>query len=323
MGTQFTADQLMGRELSDAGNRRLFRSLRRDMEAAGRSPATIGAYNQGCRSLESWLIANGHDPDFAAVGRDEAAAWLTWLQAPAPRGGGYAKDSVVSYFRSVRRFFNFLVAEEVIAVSPLARIPQPSESGKPIEFPSVDEIRAVIAACRPAKGRPSFDDLRDEMVVRLFAEAGGPRCNEVAALPLNGIDLETDTMRICGKGQKWRTIALSPKTAKAVEKYLRARQSHEHASVDRLVIGKVGGMRPNGLYQMIGRRCRRAGLPVWHPHQFRHASAARAKRAGMQRDDMKRLYGWTSDTMLERYGAAEADGRALEAARRLNLGNDL
>jgi len=322
MGTQFTAEQLMGRELAEAGNRRLFRSLRRDLEAAGRSPATIAAYNQGCRSLESFLISHGHNPDLAAVGRDEAAAWLTWLQAPAPRGGGYAKDSVASYFRSVRRFYNFLVADEVIERSPLARISQPAESGKPIDFPTVEEIRAVIATCKGGR-KATFEELRDEMVIRLFAEAGGPRCNEVAALPLDGIDLETDTMRICGKGNKWRIIALSPKTAKCVEKYLRARAQHPHAHVDRLVLGQCGAMRPHGLYQMVKRRCARAGLKPWHPHQFRHASAARAKRAGMHRDDMKRLFGWSSDTMLDRYGAADADERALEAARRLNLGNDL
>jgi hypothetical protein len=43
--------------------------------------------------------------------------------------------------------------------------------------------------------------------------------------------------------------------------------------------------------------------------------------AGGQERDLKRLMGWRSDTMLERYGASAADHRAREAARRLKRGD--
>lgn len=318
-----TAEQLMGRELALAGNRALFRGLRRDMDAAGRSPATIAAYNQGCRSLEGWLISHGHDGDLAAVDRELAAGWLTWLQQPKPRGGGYAKDSVVSYFRSVRRFYNFLTDDEVIGKSPLAKIPEPKESGKPISCPDLDTIRALIATCKPARGKPGFYDLRDEFIVRVFCEAGGPRCSEVADLPLDGLDLGSDVIQICGKGGKWRTIALSAKTAKAADRYMRARKEHPYATSDRVVLGTAGPMGGNGIWQMIQRRCRQAAIEPLHPHQFRHAAADRAKSAGMSEGDMMRLFGWSSSAMLHRYGAAQADRRAIEAARKLSLGNEL
>jgi site-specific recombinase XerD len=318
-----TAEQLMGRELELAGNRQLFRGLRRDMDAAGRSPATIAAYNQGCRSLEQWLLAHGHDGDLAAVDRDLAAGWLTWLRQPRPKGGGYAQDSIVSYFRSVRRFYNFQVEDEVIGASPLAKIPEPKESGKPIEIPELDAIRALLATCKPAAGKPGFNDLRDEMIIRIFCEAGGARCSEVAELPLNGVDLGADVIQICGKGGRWRSYPLSAKTAKAADKYLRARKTHLYAHADRLVLGQAGPMNGNGIWQMVQRRCKRAGLEPMHPHQFRHAAADRAKAAGMSDGDMKRLFGWTSNVMLDRYGSAHADRRAIEAARKLSLGNEL
>lgn len=313
----------MGRELELAGNRALFRSLRRDLDAAGRSPATIAAYNQGCRSLEQWLIVHGHDGDLAAVDRELAAGWLTWLQAPAPRGGGYAKDSVLSYFRSVRRFYNFLADDEVITGSPLAKIPEPKESGKPIDCPPLEVIRAILATCKPAGAKPGFTDVRDEMIIRIFCETGGLRCGEVAGLPLGGLDLGADLVQVCGKGGKWRTIALSARTAKAADRYLRARKTHPWAHVDRLVIGQAGSMGASGIWQMVQRRCRTAGIEPVHPHQFRHAAADRAKSAGMSDGDMMRLFGWSSPAMLHRYGAAQADRRAIEASRKLSLGNDL
>lgn len=313
----------MGRELVLPGNRQLFRSLRRDLDAAGRSPATVAAYNQGCRTLEGWLLSHGHDGDLAAVDRELAAGWLTWMQRPAPAGGGYAKDSVVSYFRSVRRFYNFLVDDEVISASPLAKIPEPKESGKPVEVPGLDTVRALIATCKPKGGRPGFYDLRDEMIIRIFCEAGGPRAGEVAGLPLGALDLGSDTLQICGKGGKWRTMALSAKTAKAADRYLRARKTHPYAHADRLVLGQAGPMGPNGIWQMIQRRSRAAGVEPLHPHQFRHGAADRAKAAGMSDGDMKRLFGWSSSAMLDRYGSVHADRRAVEAARKLSLGNEL
>jgi site-specific recombinase XerD len=318
-----TAEQLMGSPLELAGNRALFRSLRRDLDAAGRSPATIAAYNQGCRSLEQWLLSHGRDGDLAAAGRDDLTGWLTWLQQPRPAGGGYAKDSVVSYFRSVRRFYNFLADDEVIGRSPLVKIPEPKESGKPIDVPDLDSIRALIATCKPKGAKPGFYDLRDEMVIRIFCETGGLRCGEVAGLPLGGIDLGADLIQVCGKGGKWRTIALSAKTAKAADKYMRARKAHPYAHADRLVLGQAGPMNPNGLLQMVKRRCRQAGIEPLHPHQFRHAAADRAKAAGMSDGDMMRLFGWSSHDMLNRYGAVHADRRAIEAARKLSLGNEL
>jgi site-specific recombinase XerD len=319
-----TAEQLMGNPLELAGNRRLFRGLHRDLMAAGRSPATIAAYNQGCRSLEQWLLSHDHDGDLAGVDRDLAAGWLTWLQQPKPAGGGYAKDSVVSYFRSVRRFYNFLVADEVIDRSPLVKIPEPKESGKPIDIPELDVIRALIATCKPPKGvKPGFYDLRDEMVIRVFCEVGGLRANEVASLPLDGLDLGADMIQVCGKGGKWRAIPLSARTAKAADKYMRARKDHLYAESDRVVLGQAGPMGPNGLLQMVKRRCRLAGVEPIHPHQFRHAAADRAKSAGMSDGDMKRLFGWSSSVMLDRYGSAHADRRAVDAARKLSLGNEL
>jgi site-specific recombinase XerD len=321
--SQTTVEQLMGHELEVPGNRQLFRGLRRDMEAAGRSPRTIATYNQGLRLLEVWLLGQGHDGDLAAVDRGLMTGWLTWLQQPKPGGGGYAKDSVVTYFRSVRRFYNFLADDDIIDRSPLVKIPEPKASGKPVDFPALDTIRALIATCHPKGAKPGFYDLRDEMIIRVFCEAGGPRVNEIASLPLDGLDLGSDLIQICGKGGKWRMIALSAKTAKAADKYMRARKTHLYAEADRVVLGQCGPMAPNGIWQMVQRRSRYAGVAPLHPHQFRHAAADRAKSAGMSDGDIMRLFGWSSPAMLHKYGSAQADRRAIEAARKLSLGNEL
>ena len=56
-------------------------------------------------------------------------------------------------------------------------------------------------------------------------------------------------------------------------------------------------------------------------HQFRHTFAHDFLMAGGQERDLKRLAGWSSDVMLERYDASAADARAKAAAQRLNRGD--
>jgi len=306
---------IVGSPLTPA-NEAVFRGLARDLEAAHRSAATVTAYRQGCLSLERWLADHGHDTSLLAVDRDQAAAWLVSLQAT------HSKDSIASYFRSVRRVYNWLVADEQLDASPLARLPQPPGSGRPLQYPTVDEVRAMLATCRPRGGKPAFLDLRDEAVIRLFCEAGGPRCGEVAGLLLPGLDLATDTVHVNGK-TGYRSIPLSAKTAKAFDRYMRARAAHPYAHLDKVVLGQQGRMRADGIYDIVARRCRLAGTRAYHPHSFRHMAAARCHEAGMSETDMMRLFGWKSREMLSRYGADGADARARAAARALALGNEL
>jgi len=64
-----------------------------------------------------------------------------------------------------------------------------------------------------------------------------------------------------------------------------------------------------------------AGIADLHPHRFRHTWAHDFLMAGGQERDLKRLAGWSSDVMLERYGASAADARARAAAQRMKRGD--
>lgn len=309
-------------------NERVFRDLERELAAAGRSPRTAEGYHEAMLSLEKHLRGHrpGHGagypgccaavpaPDLLAVTRADIQGWLVALRAT------HAKDSVASYFRSVRRVYNWAAAEELTAENPVARVTAPPPGGKPVAIPDIGDLRALLGAC---KGR-AFADVRDRAMIRLFAETGGPRVSEVARLPLGHLDLAADYVKIEGKGGRWRGFPVSAVTARELSRYLRARDGHPMAArLQQVFLGPQGRMTPSGIWQMFERRCAQAGIARIHPHQCRHFGADAAKRAGMSDGDMMRLFGWSTHEMLLRYGAAAADARAADASRALALGNQL
>jgi integrase/recombinase XerC len=70
-------------------------------------------------------------------------------------------------------------------------------------------------------------------------------------------------------------------------------------------------------------RGRQAGIKGLHPYVFRHTFAHRWRNQGGGDDELMRLVGWRSRTMLHRYGSSLADERAREAHRRLAPGDNL
>lgn len=97
---------------------------------------------------------------------------------------------------------------------------------------------------------------------------------------------------------------------------------HRWAHLDALFLTQRGALSTDGAWERIKVRAQQAGLKDrMHPYRFRHTFAHDFLISGGQERDLKRLAGWSSDVMLERYGASAAERRAQEATRRLRRGD--
>jgi site-specific recombinase XerD len=231
-------------------------------------------------------------------------------------------------YNGLQQWFRWLVDEEEIKYSPMSNLRPPALPEAPPPVVPPENILAVLATCKAR----TFINFRDEAIIRLLCDTG-IRLAEVAGLQVSSddaqvvphIDLEQQLVWVMGKGRRLRGVSFGAKTTLALDRYLRARAKRKQAFRPELWLNERerGRLTHWGIAQMIDRRCDQARVPHIHPHQFRHTWAHQFKLAGGDRGDLKRMGGWKSDQMVDRYGASAADERARSAHKKISFGDQL
>jgi site-specific recombinase XerC len=239
------------------------------------------------------------------VTRDHMTQWLRYLPAPKPTGQGLAAASVAQRYRSIQAFFKFMVEVEGMETRPLQKLPQPKVPETNIPVIGVAELQRLMDSL---KG-PRFEDRRDRAIVSLLLDTGA-RLSEIAGLSLDDVDMDAQQITVLGKGRKHRSIGFVKPTKMDLQRYIMQRRQHEHADDQAMFLGRRGRFKGSGIHQMLQRRCREAGVPAVHAHQFRHTFAHHYLLSGGNEGDLMRDTGWSSRSMVDRYGRSAGAARA-------------
>jgi site-specific recombinase XerD len=294
------------------------------LRAKNRSPKTIHSYRLAVVQLV--LFLQGHLGE--RLDEDEVDAVLASQTAEISKADVEAflahfletrsSSTARQRYASLAQFFKWAADEGEIPDNPMARVSPPKVVEQPVPVLTVDQLRALIAACR---GK-AFESVRDEAVIRLFADTG-IRLGEMAGLGVGDIDLSLAVAVVRGKGSRLRSVPFGDKTAAALDRYRRQRIRHPAADSPAWWLGTKGALGESGINQLLKRRARDAGIEDLHAHMFRHSFAHQWLAAGGNEGDLQRIAGWASPQMLQRYGRSAADQRAREAYRRNPLWGDL
>lgn len=281
------------------------------MRAERKSPRTIKIYLTQARRYIAWCASMNVAPRFDRRGV------RTFLAAGAD--AGLAGNTLRTRYRGLRQLANWLYAEGETPVMVMDGIKQPQAQTTPPPVMTPEDLKAMLKACEGTR----YYDRRDLALLRLMIDTGA-RASEIVNLTVADIDLKACTARVIGKGDRVRVIPFGVQTARALDRYLRARRQHRQAAgSDRLWIGERGPWTYDGLGDALAERAKAAGVEGFHPHLLRHTLAHRWLSAGGSETGLMDVAGWRSREMLDRYGASARAERAAAEHRRLGLGDDL
>ncbi len=218
-------------------------------------------------------------------------------------------DTILRYLRT---FYKFMLEEELIEKSPVAKCKKIKYEKKKKEAFTEMEIELIRAACKNA---------RETMIVEVLLSTAC-RITEFSQIKIS--DIEDDgRILIFGKGKKERYVYLNAKAQLAVKTYLAERKdenpylnpasivSEAASDVERLAaIRKLRGRKEQGgwyrykklvapdgncskdvLSSLVRKIGRRAGVEKCHPHKFRRTCATFALKRGMPIEQVSKMLG--------------------------------
>lgn len=213
--------------------------------------------------------------------------------------GELSVETVRSHIRQLKAFWAWCVAYYDLEerANPMRKIRLPRAPQREPKGMDRDDLRRLIDSTGPDRA-----GLRDRAILYFLADTG-VRAGGLVALRVE--DLFLDRRRAIirrEKDRKMRTVPFSANTADVLRRWLEVRPP-EAATVF-CSLGPRGGpfegdpMTPAGLYQVMKRLARRAGIKGrFNPHSLRHAFARDALRNGAGLATVSQIMGHSSITV--------------------------
>jgi integrase/recombinase XerC/integrase/recombinase XerD len=222
-------------------------------------------------------------PDPAAVTPTHIRAYLIGLEKR-----GLKNTTVHAHARSIRVWYNWMVAEGDVQISPMKNVKMPKmEKRLPVVI-TLENVKKVLDACPKTP-----IGLRDRALLMSLLDSG-MRATEFLSVRVGDLDMKTGIIRVHGKGHKERVVCLGAKARVAIVRYMKTRpevQPHDPLWIAYDLQGQTtDGLRYEGLRQLLRRLTLKTGVKL-SAHTFRRTFATWASTQHMDVFSLQRLLG--------------------------------
>lgn len=173
-----------------------------------------------------------------------------------------SSKTVLNYHVGLSALWTWAVREGLAREHVIRHVEKPKPRKVLIEPFSEAEIRSLLTGLRTTADR-------DRVIVLVLLDTG-MRASELCGIRLDDVDMANRRIKVLGKGDKERSLPISPRTASALFRYMQS------------LPGSQDYLFPFDRNH-LGRQLRRIGQRVKvkaHPHKFRHTFAINFLRNG-------------------------------------------
>lgn len=200
---------------------------------------------------------------------------------------------------TLKKLFNYCRAQHLFdGTNPVASVEFFKEPRTRERVLSPEEEERLLAKCK--------EPLRTMVILGVYC--GVRMRSELLTLRWENLDHNTLTVAAAfSKNGRMRVVPLNSTVRDALDRHPRSGE---------WVFTKADGTPYQSVHTAFRNACRRAGLEGVTPHTCRHTFASRLIASGADPIQVTKLAGWSSISMLDRYGHANPSGLA-EAVERL------
>lgn len=262
---------------------------------------TVKAYRCDLEQFFGWLALRSDSCAWHEVAKADVAAYIAHLNSM------FAPASAKRKVASLRAFYAFCEAEELIAVTPFhgmkVSIREPKRLPRTIPVGDLGRMFAAIAVESNASAYERFRRARDRAIVEVLI-ATGVRVSELCNLDDADFDEGAKTLLIFGKGAKERIIQVEDAhTLAALARYRELRDAWRAERDDALFVNRFGcRMTEQSVRAMVAALAERSQASTHvTPHMFRHTFATLLLEEDVDIRYIQRLLGHSSIKTTEIY----------------------
>lgn len=216
-------------------------------------PASIRLYSHYIRRL----LSEDPRPMSLSIQQRQAAQLLK----------GASPTAVKNELKALKSFFGYLHDQGLWFEDPVKNMKPPRVPRREVKAPSPEEVMKLLSV---------IDSPKLSVMIALFLDTG-IRFGELTGLTWDRVDFAGREITVIGKGDKERTIPISPMVCSILEKV-----KNDHAQPDDLVFPSrsIEGWDNRDANRSLARLCRKAGIKKYTCHQFRHFFATYTLESG-------------------------------------------
>lgn len=261
----------------------------------GLSDNTVASYRRDLEKFEKFL----EKQKVHSLSEVDHALMVLFLQQL--KKDEYAVSSTSRMISCLKKFFQFLVQENMVTVDPTQQIHPPKPKKQLPKALSIDEVNRLLEV----PDTSTVLGLRDKAMLELLY-ATGMRVSELISIEMSDLHLELGFLQTIGKGNKQRIIPIGQEATNWIHNYLtyaRPLLEDEKKLSNVLFLNHRGGpFTRQGFWKNLKKIVQTAMITKEvSPHTLRHSFATHILEAGADLRIVQELLGHSDISTTQIY----------------------